>query len=36
MAAGKDFPLLEALGPDGKMAMASVDSVPPQNAARRL
>jgi molybdate transport system substrate-binding protein len=25
---GKDFPLLEALGPDGKLAMASVDSVP--------
>lgn len=24
----KDFPLLEALGPDGKLAMASVDSVP--------
>jgi molybdate transport system substrate-binding protein len=25
---GKGFPLLEALGPDGKLAMASVDSVP--------
>ncbi len=25
---GKDFPLLEALGSDGKLAMASVDSVP--------
>jgi molybdenum ABC transporter molybdate-binding protein len=25
---GKDFPLLEALGPDGKLAMASVESVP--------
>jgi molybdate transport system substrate-binding protein len=24
----KNFPLLEALGPDGKLAMASVDSVP--------
>lgn len=24
----KDFPLLQALGPDGKLAMASVDSVP--------
>ena len=25
---GTDFPLLDALGPDGKLAMASVDSVP--------
>ena len=25
---GKDFPLLEVLGPDGRLAMASVDSVP--------
>ncbi len=24
----KNFPLLKALGPDGKLAMASVDSVP--------
>jgi molybdate transport system substrate-binding protein len=24
----KNFPLLQALGPDGKLAMASVDSVP--------
>ena len=24
----KDFPIVQALGPDGKLAMASVDSVP--------
>jgi molybdate transport system substrate-binding protein len=28
LAIGKDFPLLQALGADGKLAMAQVDSVP--------
>jgi molybdate transport system substrate-binding protein len=28
LAIERDFPILQALGPDGKLAMASVDSVP--------
>ena len=28
LTVGKNFPLLQALGPDGKLAMASVDTVP--------